>query len=52
MNKYQIALYMRLSIDDARNDSMSILNQRLILHEKALNLPEAANADIRAFVVV
>lgn len=33
MQKYVIALYIRLSIEDFKYDSMSIENQRLVLNE-------------------
>ena len=35
MQKYVIALYIRLSIEDFKYDSMSIENQRLVLNEYA-----------------
>ena len=35
MQKYVIALYIRLSIEDYKYDSMSIENQRLVLNEYA-----------------
>lgn len=47
---YVIALYIRLSIEDYKYDSLSIENQRLILHEFALSLPEAGSAEIMEFV--
>lgn len=50
MQSYVIALYIRLSIEDYKYDSMSIENQRLILHEYALSLPETENAVILEFV--
>lgn len=50
MDKYQIALYIRLSLEDSKYDSLSIENQRMILNEYALSLPEAAGAEIREFV--
>ena len=50
MDKYQIALYIRLSLEDSKYDSLSIENQQMILNEYALSLPEAANAEIREFV--
>ena len=36
MQKYVIALYIRLSIEDYKYDSMSIENQRLVLNESSL----------------
>lgn len=50
MQSYVIALYIRLSIEDSKYDSLSIENQRLILHEYAASLPEAAEAIIWEFV--
>ena len=35
-----IALYIRLSLDDEKYDSMSIENQQILLREKAALLPE------------
>ena len=35
MQKYVIALYIRLSIEDYKYDSLSIENQSLVLHEYA-----------------
>jgi DNA invertase Pin-like site-specific DNA recombinase len=41
MNEYVIAKYIRLSLDDAQTDSMSIKNQRLLLdaHIAELDIP-------------
>ena len=50
MRKYLIALYIRLSLEDSKTESMSIPNQRLILQEKAMSLPEWENAEVREFV--
>lgn len=47
---YTIALYMRLSLEDEKYDSLSIPNQRLILREKAMSLPEWDGAEILEFV--
>ena len=47
---YVIALYIRLSIEDSKYDSMSISNQQLILRKKAMSLPEWEQAEIREFV--
>lgn len=47
---YTIALYMRLSLEDEKTDSLSIPNQRLILREKAMSLPEWSGAEILEFV--
>ena len=46
MRKYLIALYIRLSLEDSKTESMSIPNQRLILREKAMSLPEWENAEV------
>ena len=48
--KYIIALYIRLSLEDSKYDSLSIENQRMILNEFALSMPEAENAEVREFV--
>ena len=45
-----IALYIRLSLEDSKYDSMSIENQQLILREKALSLSGIDHAEIREFV--
>ena len=50
MKKYRIALYIRLSLEDAKTDSMSISSQRNILREYASELPEYANAELTEFV--
>ncbi len=50
MQRYMIALYIRLSIEDSKYDSLSIENQKLILNEFALSMPEAENAEIREFI--
>lgn len=50
MTKYKIALYIRLSLEDSKYDSLSIENQRMILNEYALSMPEAVNAELREFV--
>lgn len=50
MDKYLIALYIRLSIEDEKYDSMSIENQQLLLREKAMKLPEWNRAEIREFI--
>ena len=49
MQKYVIALYIRLSIEDYKYDSLSIENQSLVLHEYAASMPEALNAEIMEF---
>ena len=45
-----VALYIRLSLEDSKYDSMSIDNQRMILREKALSLLGIDQAEIREFV--
>ena len=50
MQTYVIACYIRLSVEDSKNDSMSIENQHMILHEYALSMPEAAQSEILDFV--
>ena len=50
MQKYVIALYIRLSIEDYKYDSMSIENQRLVLNEYAVGMPEALNSEVLEFI--
>lgn len=50
MQRYVIALYIRLSLEDFRTESLSIPNQKLILREKAMSLPEWENCEILEFV--
>ena len=50
MQKYVIALYIRLSIEDYKYDSLSIENQSLVLHEYAASMPEALNAEVMEFI--
>ena len=50
MDEYLIALYIRLSIEDEKYDSMSIENQQLLLREKAMKLPEWNRAEIQEFI--
>ena len=38
MQKYVIALYIRLSIEDYKYDSLNIENQSLVLHEYAVSM--------------
>lgn len=45
-----IALYIRLSLEDSKYDSMSIENQQMILREKVLSLSGIDHAEIREFV--
>ena len=37
MHNYVIALYIRLSVEDFKTESLSIPNQKLILREKAMS---------------
>ena len=46
----KIAIYIRLSVEDEKTESLSIPNQRRILREKAMSLAEFANSDIEEFV--
>lgn len=50
MCKYVIALYIRLSVEDFKTESLSIPNQRLILREHAMALPEWGDAEIMEFI--
>lgn len=45
-----IALYIRLSVEDFKTESLSIPNQKLILREKAMSLPEWDNGEVLEFV--
>ena len=46
MRNYVIALYIRLSVEDFKTESLSIPNQKLILREKAMSLPEWDDSEI------
>ena len=50
MQKYVIALYIRLSLEDYKYDSMSIENQHLALNEFVSSMPESANAEVLEFI--
>jgi len=52
MVKYTIAKYIRLSLEDAKYDSMSIPNQRLLLdrHIESLELSSDAEIEVMEFV--
>lgn len=50
MQSYVIALYIRLSVEDSKTESLSIPNQRLILRERAMSLPEWENAEVLEFI--
>ncbi|MCM1335644.1 MAG: recombinase family protein [Bacteroides sp.] len=45
-----IALYIRLSLEDEKYDSLSIENQQILLREKAMSLPEYATSEVKEFV--
>lgn len=45
-----IALYIRLSLEDEKYDSMSIENQQNLLREKAMSLPEYSSCEIKEFI--
>src|SRR5699024_11281640 len=47
---YVIALYIRLSLEDYKYDSMSIENQHLALNEFVSSMPESANAEVLEFI--
>lgn len=49
MNQYVIAMYIRLSLEDAKTDSLSIANQRLLLRRHIATL-EQENVKIMEFV--
>ena len=44
--KYVIALYIRLSVEDFKTESLSIPNQKLLLLEKAMSLQEWDNSEV------
>ncbi len=48
-NRYVIALYIRLSIEDSKVESMSIDNQRLALHKFADTL-DVPGSEVQEFV--
>ena len=45
-----IALYMRLSVEDEKTDSVSIFTQRSITRNKAMTLPEYSISRVEEFV--
>ncbi|MDK9711214.1 recombinase family protein [Acidaminobacter sp.] len=49
-DKYVIALYIRLSLEDSKYDSMSIDNQRIALREYAESLSGVGDIEILEFV--
>ena len=50
MQKYVIALYIRLSLEDYKYDSMSIENQHLVLNEFVSSMPEFTDAEVLEFI--
>lgn len=46
----KIALYIRLSLEDEKYDSLSVENQQKILREKAISLSEFATCEIEEFI--
>lgn len=50
MSKGIIALYIRLSLEDEKYDSLSIENQQSLLRERAMTLPEYASCEVREFI--
>ncbi len=46
----KIALYIRLSLEDEKYDSLSVENQQKILRERAMSLPEFATCEIEEFI--
>ena len=49
MKQYVIAIYIRLSLEDSKYESLSIENQRLVLHEYIAGMPEGADAAVLEF---
>ena len=47
--KYVIALYIRLSVEDFKTESLSIPNQKLLLLEKAIQEPTLNVPRYRSF---
>jgi len=50
MDKYVVALYIRLSVEDSKTESYSIKNQLTALRKYAEDLPESDNIEILEFV--
>lgn len=48
--RYVIALYIRLSIEDSKVESMSIESQKRILHQYADQMEGVRNAEVLEFV--
>ena len=47
---YVIALYIRLSIEDSKVDSMSIENQKIVLHQYVDTMKDVKNVEVLEFV--
>ena len=52
MRKYVIAIYIRLSLEDSKTESLSIVNQRLALRHHAETLAEADSGETEIFEFV
>ena len=50
MSKYVIALYMRLSVEDSKTESLSIKNQQMLLRRYAETVIETTDTEILEFV--
>lgn len=50
MEQYVIALYIRLSVDDKKSESLSIENQKSLLYSYVHNMKEYENAEILEFI--
>jgi len=50
MQKYVIALYIRLSLEDFKTESLSIPHQRMLLRSHAETLPDTADPEILEFI--
>ena len=50
MQKYVIALYIRLSLEDYKYDSMSIGEPALVLNEFVSSMPEFTDAEVLEFI--
>lgn len=49
---YVIALYIRLSIEDSKVDSMSIENQKIVLHQYVDTMKDVKNVEVLEFVEI
>ena len=50
MKPYVVALYIRLSVEDSKTESLSIETQRLILRGYAASMPQYPDIEILEFV--